>query len=46
VLVAAANSRDVPVVTGIVLLVALVYVIANLLVDFAYVLVDRRLRAA
>ncbi|MDQ1646596.1 MAG: peptide/nickel transport system permease protein [Cryptosporangiaceae bacterium] len=46
VLVAAANSRDVPVVTGIVLLVALVYVVANLLVDFAYVLVDRRLRVA
>jgi len=46
VLVAAANSRDVPVVTGVVLLVAAVYVLANLVVDTAYGLVDPRLRTA
>ena len=46
VLVTAANSRDIPVVTGVVLLVAAVYVVANLLVDIAYGLVDPRLRTA
>ena len=45
VLVTAVNSRDIPVVSGIVLVVAAVYVIANLLVDLAYVLIDPRLRA-
>jgi peptide/nickel transport system permease protein len=44
VLVAGANSRDIPVVSGVVMLVALVYVLANLLVDTAYTLVDPRLR--
>ena len=44
VLVTAVNSRDIPVVSGIVLVVAAVYVIANLLVDLAYVLIDPRLR--
>ena len=44
VLVTAVNSRDIPVVSGIVLAVAAVYVIANLLVDLAYVLIDPRLR--
>jgi peptide/nickel transport system permease protein len=43
VLVTAVNTRDVPVVSGIVLVVAAVYVIANLLVDLVYVLVDPRL---
>jgi peptide/nickel transport system permease protein len=43
VLVTAANSRDVPLVSGIVMLVALVYVVANLLVDLAYSLVDPRM---
>jgi peptide/nickel transport system permease protein len=43
VLVTAVNSRDVPTVSGIVLVVAGVYVVANLLVDFAYSLVDPRL---
>jgi peptide/nickel transport system permease protein len=43
VLVTAVNSRDIPVVSGIVLVVAAVYVIANLLVDLAYVLIDPRL---
>jgi peptide/nickel transport system permease protein len=43
VLVTAVNTRDVPTVSGIVLVVAAVYVIANLLVDLAYRLVDPRL---
>lgn len=46
VLVNAVNTRDVPTVSGIVLIVAGIYVIANLLVDLAYGLVDPRLRAA
>lgn len=46
VLVTAVNTRDLPTVSGIVLLVAAVYVVANLLVDLAYALVDPRLRAA
>jgi len=46
VLVTAVNTRDVPVVSGIVLVVAAVYIIANLLVDLVYVLVDPRLRAS
>jgi peptide/nickel transport system permease protein len=45
VLVTAVNSRDIPVVSGIVLVVAAVYVIANLLVDLTYVLIDPRMRA-
>lgn len=44
VLVSAVNSRDLPVVCGIVMLVALVYVLVNLLVDTAYILVDPRLK--
>jgi len=43
VLVTAVNSQDLPVVTGIVVLVASLYVIANLLVDVVYRLVDPRL---
>ena len=46
VLVTAVNTRDVPVVSGIVLVVAAVYIIANLLVDLVYALVDPRLRAS
>jgi len=46
VLVTAVNTRDVPTVSGIVLVVAAVYVAANLLVDLAYGLVDPRLRAS
>lgn len=46
VLVSAVNTRDVPTVSGIVLVVAAVYVIANLLVDVAYALIDPRLRVA
>lgn len=44
VLVSAVNSQDMPVVLGIVMLVAAFYVVANLLVDIAYVLIDPRLR--
>jgi peptide/nickel transport system permease protein len=46
VLVNAVNTRDVPTVSGVVLVVAAVYIIANLLVDIAYALVDPRLRAS
>ncbi len=45
VLVTAVNSRDLPVVCGIVILVAAVYVLANLLVDLAYTIIDPRLKA-
>lgn len=44
VLVTAVNTRDVPTVSGVVLVVAAVYVVANLLVDLAYAAVDPRLR--
>jgi peptide/nickel transport system permease protein len=46
VLVTAVNTRDLPTVSGVVLLVAAIYVVANLLVDLAYAIVDPRLRAA
>jgi peptide/nickel transport system permease protein len=46
VLVTAVNTRDVPTVSGIVLVVAAVYVVANLLVDLAYAIVDPRLGAS
>ena len=46
VLVTAVNTRDVPTVSGVVLVVAAVYVVANLLVDVIYVLVDPRMRAS
>jgi peptide/nickel transport system permease protein len=46
VLVNAVNTRDVPTVSGIVLVVAGVYVVANLVVDLAYVLIDPRMRAS
>jgi peptide/nickel transport system permease protein len=42
-LVTAAESRDIPLVSGIVILVAVVYVLANVLVDIAYALVDPRI---
>jgi peptide/nickel transport system permease protein len=45
VLVNAVNTRDIPTVSGVVLLVAAVYVVANLLVDVTYVLIDPRMRA-
>lgn len=42
-LVAAVGAQDLPVVTGIVILVALLYVVANLLVDIVYTLIDPRM---
>lgn len=44
VMVTAAQSRDLPVVSGIVILIAAVYVVANILVDIAYTIVDPRLK--
>ncbi|MEV4900913.1 ABC transporter permease [Citricoccus sp. NPDC055426] len=44
VLVTAVNGRDLPVVCGVVMLVAVIYVITNLVVDAAYLLVDPRLK--
>ncbi|WP_431710327.1 ABC transporter permease [Glutamicibacter uratoxydans] len=44
VLVTAVNARDLPVVCGVVILVAVIYVLANLLVDIAYTLIDPRLK--
>lgn len=46
ILVDAVSKQDMPVVVGVTLLVALVYVVANLLVDVAFVRVDPRLRRA
>ena len=46
VLVAAVDARDLPVVAGVVLCVAAVYVVANLVVDLAYAVIDPRMRAA
>jgi len=45
-LVAAVGQRDLPVVMGAVLVFALVYVLGNLLVDLAYLVVDPRMRDA
>jgi peptide/nickel transport system permease protein len=46
VLVSAANARDIPLVSGVVMLLAFVYVVANLLVDLAYTVIDPRMRTA
>lgn len=46
VLVRAVDSRDLPVVGGVVVLVAVAYVAANLLVDGVYLLLDPRRRSA
>jgi peptide/nickel transport system permease protein len=46
VLVSAVDARDLPVVGGVVVLVAAVYVVANVLVDVVYGLVDPRRRSA
>lgn len=46
VLVTAVNSQDLPVVVGIVTLVAVFYVAANLIVDIAYTIIDPRLKAS
>ncbi|MFE3279940.1 ABC transporter permease [Nocardia sp. NPDC059239] len=42
-LVTATESRDAPLVSGIVIVIAAVYVVANLLVDAVYTLVDPRI---
>ncbi|MFD9663148.1 ABC transporter permease [Rhodococcus sp. NPDC059968] len=42
-LVTAAQSRDAPLVSGIVIVIAAVYVIANLVVDVVYTVVDPRI---
>jgi len=44
-LVAAVGQRDLPVVMGAVLIFAVVYVLGNLLVDLAYLVIDPRTRA-
>ncbi|WBU38971.1 ABC transporter permease [Homoserinibacter sp. YIM 151385] len=46
VLVTAVNTQDLPVVTGVVVLIAALYLLANLLVDLATQLIDPRLRGA
>ena len=43
-LVTAATAKDIPVMQGVVLLFAVVIVIANLLADVVYMLVDPRIR--
>ncbi len=43
-LVAAVGQRDLPVVMGAVLVFAMVYVLGNLLVDLAYLVIDPRIR--
>jgi peptide/nickel transport system permease protein len=43
-LVAAVGQRDLPVVMGAVLIFAVIYVLANLLVDLAYLVIDPRIR--
>lgn len=45
-LVSSVGAQDLPVVTGVVVLVAALYVVANLLVDIAYTLIDSRLRTS
>lgn len=44
VLVTAVETKDMPVIVGVTIVVAAVYVIANLLVDFLYVIIDPRLK--
>lgn len=46
VLVTAVATQDLPIVTGVVVLIAALYVIANLLVDLVYVLIDPRLKTS
>ncbi|MBB5783178.1 ABC transporter permease [Nonomuraea jabiensis] len=43
-LVSAVNAKDLPLVLGVVLLSALVYVLVNLLVDLLYLVIDPRLK--
>ncbi len=46
VLVDAVSSRDLPVVTGIVVLVAFIYVVVGVIVDLAYTVLDPRLKVS
>jgi peptide/nickel transport system permease protein len=46
VLVDAVTSQDMPVVVGVTLFVAAIYVVANLLVNLAFARIDPRLRSA
>jgi peptide/nickel transport system permease protein len=46
ILVNAVNQKDMPLVVGVTLVVAAVYLVANLVVDLASALIDPRLRAA
>ncbi len=46
VLVSAVSNQDMPVVVGVTLLLAAIYILVNLVIDFLYVLVDPRLRVA
>jgi len=39
-------NRDFPIVQGVVLVVSLIFVVVNLLVDVAYVVIDPRIRVA
>ncbi|GAB2958137.1 ABC transporter permease [Nonomuraea fastidiosa] len=45
-LVSAVNAKDLPLVLGVVLLSALIYVLVNLLVDLLYLVIDPRLKEA
>ena len=45
-LVQAILSGDYPVVQGIVLLIAAIYILVNILVDIAYTVIDPRIRMA
>jgi len=46
ILVGATSARDVPLVTGIVVISAGIYVLANVLVDRAYLIIDPRIKLA
>jgi peptide/nickel transport system permease protein len=46
ILVTATSARDVPLVTGITVISAGIYVIANILVDRAYLIIDPRIKLA
>lgn len=46
ILVAATSARDVPLVSGVIVVTAALYVVANLLVDRAYPLIDPRIKLA
>lgn len=45
-LVTATSTRDIPLVTGIIVISAGMYIVANLLVDLAYPVIDPRMKAA